>query len=535
MVLWCVHDGKATVLKQWSIPLPGVSSAPQSEAAGSAHAVKVLADWMQEHPQERYDFFLIQGDNLAVINSWTGRGTLKQSAMHDLLADAHRIARYLLVNLEWEYIPRDINKHADYLAGIASQLVKLTNSEMLTNSLAPFEEVAPFTFDTDTWQANAIVALTHGHAQVLLVEKLDLSMYAADLMARMPDKCSTLPAMLANQRTIGASTPYPVLYRTNNAEAQGRCYAWTAHSAFRASKALRTLAAGQTHVELDVVGAHLSFALLISPRLARTFGWGTVRNARDALVERFTGTQFALHNPTYYKDILTRALNVRKGRHLEMLSHQGLFYGEPLVNDLLTIIDAAKPEIVHQAARLGFRRHDPRVNEANEVYFAFEFIEGIFMRRFIASILQSTQVTSLSWIHDGIWVSPSPSSASRKEATKTANKALHVLLLERANLVAHTTIVMGFTNLNGARDGIIKFIKVGAPNDALRPCPAESQDAVEHCVHEYDYRFVEHECTADVHLHRDRGHRHAGKRKLPCQDSPNTINNYFKRQGITPA
>ena len=240
MVLWWLHDGKANALKQWAIPLPGVSSAPQSEAAGSAHAVKVLADWMHGHPQERYD---------AVINSWTGRGTLKLAAMHDLLAEAHRIARYLLVNLEWEYIPRDINKHADYLAGVASQLVKLTNSEMLNNSLAPFEDVAPFTFDQNTWQANAVVALTQGHNQVLLVEKLeDLTGYAADLMARMPDKCITLPAMLANQRSIGATTPYPVLYCTNNTQAQGRCYTRIAHSAFRASKALRTLAAGQTHV-----------------------------------------------------------------------------------------------------------------------------------------------------------------------------------------------------------------------------------------------------------------------------------------------
>jgi hypothetical protein len=98
VVLWCVRDGHATALKQWSIPLPGVTSAPQSEAAGSAHAVKILADWTHEHPNETYDFFLIQGDNLAVINSWTGRGTLKQAAMHDLLSEAHRIYSEISVN-----------------------------------------------------------------------------------------------------------------------------------------------------------------------------------------------------------------------------------------------------------------------------------------------------------------------------------------------------------------------------------------------------------------------------------------------------
>ena len=91
VVLWRVHEGKATALKQWAIPLPHAKSAPQSEAAGSAYAVKIMADWMHDHPSETYDFYLIQGENLAVVNSWTGRGTLKQTAMHDLLEEAHRI------------------------------------------------------------------------------------------------------------------------------------------------------------------------------------------------------------------------------------------------------------------------------------------------------------------------------------------------------------------------------------------------------------------------------------------------------------
>ncbi len=156
------------------------------------------------------------------------------------------------------------------------------------------------------------------------------------------------------------------------------------------------------------------------------------------------------------------------------------------------------------------------------------------MRCFIESILQTNKVTSLSWIHDGIWVAPSPSASSRTEATRIANKTLHALLFGCTSFVSHFSIAIGFLNLNGARDAIIKFIKVGAPNDALRPGPAESQEAVELCVHEYDYGLVEQPAAGEVRLHADKVMGHTGKRKLPCQDSSNTINKYFKRQSIIP-
>jgi hypothetical protein len=535
VVLWKVQDGKATALKQWSVPLPGVISAPQSEAAGSAHAIKIMADWIEGHPSEVYDFFLIQGDNLAVINSWAGRGTLKQTAMHDLLADAYRIARYSLVNLEWEYIPRDINKHADYLAGIASQLVKETNCLTQQNALAPSEEVAPFTFDEDSWQANAIKALTQQHKEVLLVERIqDITHLAGNLRARMPDRCRGLPAVLANQHNIGASTAYPVIYRTNNEGAQGRSYPWTPHAIFKSSKTIRTLATGGTHVELDVVGAHLTFALVIAPSLARRFRWKTVARARIALQERLRGTAFATNNPTYYKDILTIALNVDKAKHVAMLRTQGLFFTDPLINEMLNVIDEAKPEIISQATRMGFLRQDPRVNQGNAVYFALEFVEGWFMRSFIASILKSTKVTSMVWIHDGILVAPPPTNGARQEAATAANATLKALLFKHTSTTSATPVVIGCDTQAYARDLIIKFILQGSDKDSLRPAPAESQCEILEYLYEYDYALLERTTDAQQASSCTARLKQPGKRKLESHDTPGTIAKYCRRQGITP-
>ena len=224
-----------------------------------------------------------------------------------------------------------------------------------------------------------------------------------------------------------------------------------------------------------------------------------------------------------------------KRRHIAMLGQQGLFFGESLVGDILSIIEEAKPEIVAQAEFMGFKRYEPRVNEANEVYFALEFVEGLFMRTFIACILQSTQVISIVWIHDGILVRPSPSPTARTEATRNANKVLQASLFRHTGRRSKTTVVMGCQALNHARDEIIKFIHHQYGNVPIRPGPAESQDELEQFIHEYDYSQVENGTDPEQRAHLIVRKRQVGKRKLPVHDSINIIAQYFKRQCITPS
>ena len=152
---------------------------------------------------------------------------------------------------------------------------------------------------------------------------------------------------------------------------------------------------GRTHVELDVVGAHFTFALLISPLLAATFHWKTITKAREALAFSLNGSEYARTHPTFAKDILTVSLNLDRTRHIAKLSRQRMFFTSPIVTEMLTIIDRAKPDIVAQAVRLGFNKGGGKINATNIVYFALEFVEGTFMRTFVASILGSIKVTSI--------------------------------------------------------------------------------------------------------------------------------------------
>ena len=51
-------------------------------------------------------------------------------------------------------------------------------------------------------------------------------------------------------------------------------------------------------------------------------------------------------------------------------------------------------------------------------FFLLEDLEALWMKSFVASLLQHFVPTSLIWLHDGIWISPAPA----RHITDTANR-----------------------------------------------------------------------------------------------------------------
>ena len=260
--------------------------------------------------------------------------------------------------------------------------------------------------------------------------------------------------------------------------------------------------------------------------------------AREALASCLNGSEYARTHPTFAKDILTVALNLDKPRHLAKLRRQRMFFNVPIVIEMLTIIDRAKPDIVAQAIKLGFNNHGDRINANNIVYFALEFVEGAFMRTFIASMLRSVKVTSMVWVHDGILMSPEPAHFAITNAAQEANAQLQNSLKERTGASSSTVVVVGLTRLEIARQEIIKFIAEGCPQERVGPRPAISQEPVHEYVYEYDYfafenlREFEHADGSGGKLSKP---LISPKRKLPIHDSSGILEHYFKRQRITSA
>ena len=115
-----VKDGYITDLWAQAIPAPEAKDAAMAEVCGAQKAVEALAQLQREHanPQE-YDW-LIQGDNAAVIGALKGIHRFKRNNMW---APIHAVQRLLACcdpPFQLEYIMREVNKIADYLAGVAS-------------------------------------------------------------------------------------------------------------------------------------------------------------------------------------------------------------------------------------------------------------------------------------------------------------------------------------------------------------------------------------------------------------------------------
>ena len=123
VVVWKIAPGQPPELvARLAIPLLEATTAPESEAAGAAHALLTLRT-VAETMNEEYDV-LIQGDNKAIMDFWNGDANLKQPRLHKLMGESFGVARFWFPKATWEHLPRECNQYADFLAGEASLVVK---------------------------------------------------------------------------------------------------------------------------------------------------------------------------------------------------------------------------------------------------------------------------------------------------------------------------------------------------------------------------------------------------------------------------
>ena len=62
---------------------------------------------------------MIKGDNRPVIDFLNNVGKLRRSDLQSLLETAQHLMAFSLPPLIWSYTPREFNRCADFLAGIA--------------------------------------------------------------------------------------------------------------------------------------------------------------------------------------------------------------------------------------------------------------------------------------------------------------------------------------------------------------------------------------------------------------------------------
>ena len=96
----------------------------------------------------------------------------------------------------------------------------------------------------------------------------------------------------------------------------------------------------------------------------------------------------------------------------------------PELVSLLRRVASAKFGFVRACEDANFQRTHSRICEGNHAYFLLEGIEAIFMRAFVRALLLGAKPASVVFIHDGLLISPEPSSADIDACLHEASLAL---------------------------------------------------------------------------------------------------------------
>ena len=136
VILWKHQHGTLEHIDSLCIPLYPCADAAYAEASGAAHAVLLAAKHYLHHSPSQ---LLIKGDNRAVIDFMTSQGKYRRPDLQQLLEEAQHVIAFSLPPILWSYTPREFNRCADFLAGIARDFV----TEHFSHALLPFPLLSP--------------------------------------------------------------------------------------------------------------------------------------------------------------------------------------------------------------------------------------------------------------------------------------------------------------------------------------------------------------------------------------------------------
>lgn len=398
IILWLHGPNGLTLLDTLAVPLFPCPDAAYAETVGAAHAVLQAA---KHFPIYRPRRIIIKGDNRPVIDFMNNVGKFRRSDLQRLLTDAQHALAFSLPPLLWSYTPREFNKCADFLAGIARDYAKLSlTADLLPHTLEQFSFPLPPSL-TSSFSKAAPLSLSPPSSSFTFPEVFDFPLSVFPLLFR---KASHTPALLRYLRALHKGSQIllslSVLYRPSALDQRGRLYP-LAIGAQKLPKHYRALLFGRTHWELDIVGSHYQLFQRFTNMLLGV-SLPAIDQLRAMLTDDFRSTHpaFLLRHPTAPKDLPAILLN----SSLEATLHH---YHGP--------------------------RSLPSINSSNYFFHSLEHPETLWLKSFTSYILSYHTTDSLIWLHDGIWIAPCPPAdlivAANHHSTEALDLGRQPLLL----------------------------------------------------------------------------------------------------------
>ena len=353
-------------------------------------------------------------------------GKLRRLDLQKLLTEAQHALAFSLPPIIWSYTPREFNKCADFLAGIARDYAK----QSLTPDLSPYS-LSPFVFPlppslSPLYSPPTPLTLSPPSSAFTFQESPDFPISAFPQLARKAVQFPPLQRYLrALQKGPSFLTTISVLYRPTADDQKGRLYP-LAIGASKLSRHYRALLFGRSHVEIDITGSHYQFFQRFAFSLLG-ISLPSVDQLRHLLKEDFLASNscFLEHHPTSPKDLPTILLNSSLEATLLYYRGKGYWPSQP-VRTLLHQISQTKPRLLAALNSSLGPRTLSSLTSANLFFHTMEHPETLWLKSFTSYILSHHSTASLIWLHDGIWLAPSPPQSLVIAANLHATSALHL-------------------------------------------------------------------------------------------------------------
>ena len=405
-ILWLHNQGRLQLLSSYCIPLLPCIDAAYAEAAGAAYAVLLAGRYLSTHTPNK---IIIKGDNRPVIDFMSNTGKYRRTDLQQLLEGAQHTLAFSLPHVLWSYTPREFNRCADYLAGVARDYARdaKSSSPSQASSLEPFSFSLPPSLAT-LYSPPSPLTLNVVSPSFTFPEVISLPTTHLPLVFQ---HAKHQPQVLKYLRALVQGTKYlpslAITYRPTSPDRKGRLYP-SPLGAQRLPRAIRTLLFGSTHYEIDLIGSHYQLFQKFALSLLQ-IPLPSIQDLRSLLHTdmEVPPCRVLELSPTAVKDLPTFLLNTTLDTILLHYRSLGYWPSTPIYNILQTIV-RTKPRLFQALDDRFGARHPSNPTPANHGFHTLEHPETLWLKKFTSCLCDHHPIASLIWLHDGIWLSPLP-------------------------------------------------------------------------------------------------------------------------------
>ena len=402
-----VINSSGTRLIHWqAIVIPDCQDNVIAESTAARETVLFLNQFLRDTGNDimlsDIDGITIQGDILPVIKYLRYEGGLKRKDLVPILECARVCASRLPVPHRWTHAPREANGFADHLAGEAR---KLAVRRLEENKPLQYMVCCKVKLPVELALSNGALVgcLNHvvGVRKIVFHEVTNIPASKLNFALRFYPKFKEAVFRYC-QHTGGIGFPNIVYYGTKAADMKGRVYS-DRFCGQNLPKIVRLFLFGRSHVEVDIVGAHYELMRRYACKLLPDEG-NELPNIYD--LRNYLSVTFGVRvDDPNVKTWPLRILNSCADTGLKFSSNiLGLPPPSHLVRMARLIENVSRKtcDIICQSRAM--HRGEPQ----NSFFRCFEVIEFEIMYSFYEKLAASVEVSSLIWLHDGVWVSPPP-------------------------------------------------------------------------------------------------------------------------------